>query len=294
MKISLYPTAEGCLRPAEVLIRTRLILAQGKKIAVSSGDPAFDGLEGGAVLVRRVGKAFNAFHAIRPAVAIVDALDFTDPAGEELLSLQEMPHNPPVQVAGHQFRKMLDLLEERAGTEEVMLVSCNDAISGAWQEKLASWGVSIRWDLAKSTPWRTWSVTSFGRQVPADLFPVPEDGESSICAGIRSPQSHLLLALAAEHSDIHHRDGHAPIITSTTTAEGPVRLLNRLMAGKPITERIRLCRELEEDFSYLANFVRHYLQRLQGTDGAKAAGTANASGQSVPASVHPVGRRKLH
>ena len=293
MKISLYPTADGCLRPAEVLTRARLFLAQGKKVAISSGDPAFDGLEGGAVLVRRVGKAFNAFHAIRPAVAIADALDFTDPDGEELLSLQEMPHNPPVQVAGYQLRKMLDLLDERAGTEEVMLVSCNDAISEAWQEKLAGWGVSIRWDLAKSTPWRTWSITAFGRPASADLFPVPEDGESSICAGIRSPQSHLLLALAAEHADIHHRDGHAPIITSTTTAEGAGRLLNRLMAGKPITERIRHCRELEEDFSYLANFVRHYLQRLQGT-GAKESGAANASSRSMPASVHSIGRRKLH
>lgn len=300
MKISLYPTADGCFRPAEVIGRARFLLGQGKRVAICSGDPAFAAL-GGAVLVRRVGKAFDALHSIRPDAAVIDALDFTDPDAEELLSLQEMPGNPPVQVAGHRFRRMLGLLDEKAGTGEVMLVSRNDAISDAWKERLARWGVLVRWDLAETTRWRTWFVEGFDRMMPPDLFPAPQEGALDMKAEVHSPRSHLLLAMAAEYSDIFCKDARSMTAGSdagfAAGTENPGRLLIRMMAGKPAAERIRHCRLLREDLGFLVSVADGYLQALEmtGKPGrAEDSGTAVTAARPAPAPVHPMHGRKLH
>ena len=294
MKISLYPTADGCLRPDEVLTRARACLMAGQRVAVSSGDPAFDVLDG-AVLVRRVGNTYNACQSIKPDVAIIDALDFTDPDGEELISRQEMPESPAVLVAGVQFRKMLDLLDQ-SGAKEVILVSVNDAISPAWQERLTRWGTVIHWDQAQATPWRTWSLRADENRLPTALFPAPQYEEPELKAEIHSTRSHLLLTLCAEFSDIFCKDAGSMNDRAIAVNENPDRLLMRMMAGKPVAERIRHCRQLEEDFLFLAVMVAEYHQDLKGGGPAKIPGAATVTSHPAPAPVHSISRtgRKLH
>ncbi len=266
MKITLYPTADGCLRPAEVLHRVRSWLGSGKKVAIASGDEEFTDLNG-AVLVRRVGETWGAFHSIRPDIAIIDSLDFSDPDGKELISRQEMPHSPPVRVAGSQFRTMLDLLSTETGTEEILLVSSIGVISPAWIKRLDDWDVDVRWSLAGSTRWRTWVVVrpEHGKSGPfrcldATQFPVLPGTPMS--AVLHSSRSHLLLALAAEYSDLQCRDGYDQQTDGFGIPEHPSRLLVRLLAGKPVSERIRLCQQLEVDFQFLADLAGEYLQKL--------------------------------
>lgn len=270
MKITLYPTADGCLRPAEVFHRARSWLGSRKKVAIASGDEQFSTLNG-AVLVRRIGKAWDAFRFIRPDIAIIDSLDFSDPDGKELISRQEMPHSPPIQVAGSQFRTLLNLLSAETGTEEVLLVSSIDVISPAWRKRLDDWDVDVRWSLAGSTRWRTWVVVrpEYGKSgsykcLDAAQFPVLPGTPMS--AVLHSSRSHLLLALAAEYSDLQCRDGNNQQTDGFGIPEHPSRLLARLLAGKPISERIRLCRQLEADFQFLADLVGEYLQKLIGPD----------------------------
>lgn len=280
MKISLYPTADGCLRPAEVLHRAQSWLGFGKKVAIASGDEQFFPLDG-AVLVRRVGKTWDAIHSIRPDIAIIDSLDFSDPDGKELISRQEMPHSPPVQITGKQFRAMLDLLSTKTGTEEVLLVSSIDVISPAWIKQLEDWGVDVRWSLAGSTRWRTWEVVrpEYGKSgsykcLDAAQFPVLPGTPMS--AVLHSSRSHLLLALTAEYSDLQCRDGYDQQKDGFGIPEHPSRLLVRLLAGKPVSERIRLCRQLEADFRFLSDLTGEYIRKLIGPDRPVTVSTGTA------------------
>lgn len=295
MKISLYPTADGCLRPIEVLESARASLRNRKRVAISTGDPAFDVLDG-AVLIRRVGKAFNAFHSINPDVAIIDALDFTCPDGIVLVSRQEEPHGQPVVVDGDSFRVMLDLLRDRSGTGEVILAAVNDAISPAWERRLEGWGAKIRSDHADSTPWRTWLI---GRPAPEEHEPAGAaetefDGfrwlESSVFPGppgshlttvLHSPRAHILLAMAAEFSDAFCKEGDVPGNRGFLMTEHPGQLLLRMLAGKPIEERIRVCRQLRDDLDFLSGIAGEYLDALEniGTPEASHSGPVSPAGK---------------
>ena len=298
MKLSLYPTADGCLCPAEVLHRARSWLRSGMKVVIASGDAQFLTLDG-AVLVRRVGKVWDAFHNIRPDIAIIDALDFSDPDGQVLICRQEMPHSPPVQVAGSQFRTMLDLLSNETGTEEVLLVSSIDVISPAWIERLDKWDVDVRWSLAGSTKWRSWMVVmpEYGKSgtykcLDAAQFPVLPGTPMS--AVLHSSRSHLLLALAAEYSDLNCRDGYARQTDGFGIPEHPSRLLVRFLAGKPVSERIRLCRQLETDFQFLTNLAGEYLQKMIGPDRPVTVSTGTAGNEKRRITTRHFWGRTLH
>ena len=283
MTISVYPIADGCLRPPQVLARARECLLDGQRVAISSCDRAFDELDG-AVLVRHVGKAFNAFHAIKPAVAVIDALDFTDPDGQEVIARQEMPHGPPVPVAGDQLRKMLDLLRDRSGTGEVLLVSVNDAISPAWERRLERWDVHIRRDLASSKPWRTWSIglrnPGQGTVEYQDSSRFPVDPDACISQSLHSPRAHLLLALAMEYVDVFCREGDVPAERGFLLTENPGRLLVRMLAGKPVRERIALTEQLLDDIRMLGMTVEEMHRALQGVGSLESPGK-KPSGRSA-------------
>ena len=282
MKITLYPTADGCLRPAEVFHRARSWLGSRKKVAIASGDEQLSTLNG-AVLVRRVGKAWDAFRFIRPDIAIIDSLDFSDPDGKELNSRQEMPHSPPVQVAGSQFRNLLDFLSAETGAEELLLVSSISVVSPAWVERLDDWGVDIRWHLAGSTKWRSWVVVrpEYGKSGSyrcLDVAQFPVLPGTPMSAVLHSSRSHLLLALAAEYSDLQCRDGYDQQTDGFGIPEHPSRLLVRLLAGKPVSERIQLIRQLEVDFQFLADLAGEYLKKLIGPS-RPVTGSAGISGK---------------
>ena len=316
MQISLYPTADGCLRPAEVLESARASLRKKKRVAISTGDPAFDVLDG-AVLVRRVGKAFNAFHSINPDVAIIDALDFTCPDGIVLVSRQEEPHGQPVVVDGDPFRRTLDLLRDRSGTGEVLLVSVNDAISPAWERRLERWGVNIRWDLSDSTQWRTWLIgrpapeehepagvaeTEFDgfRWLGSSVFPAPPG--SHLTTVLHSPRAHVLLAMAAEFSDVFCKEEDVPGNRGFLVTEHPGQLLLRMLAGKPLDERTRVCRQLRDDLDFLSGIAGEYLDALENIGTPEAfhpgpvspGGKGKGKGKDTRIGVRTAPPRKVH
>ncbi|MXY64085.1 MAG: hypothetical protein F4206_16930 [Gammaproteobacteria bacterium] len=298
MKISLYPTANGCLRPAEILHRARSWLRSGKKVAVASGDEQFSVLDG-AILVRRVGKVWDTFHSIRPDIVIIDSLDFSDPGGRELISRQEIPHSPPTQVTGSQFRTMLDLLSTEAGAEEVLLVSSIDVISPAWKKRLDDWDVDVRWNLAGSTRWRSWVVAmpendKSGTYKCLDVAQFPVFPGTPMSTVLHSSRSHLLLALAAEYSDLQCRDGHDQQTDGFGIPENPSRLLIRLLAGKPVSERIRLCQQLETDFQFLTDLAGEYLQKLIGPDRPVSGSTGTAGKEKRRITTRHFWGRTLH
>ncbi len=225
MKICLWPTANGCLRPPAVERQARLHLVEGKTVVIASGDPILLDLEG-VVRVRRVGDAW-----------------------EDLLLV----------------RSLLTRLSLN-GTQEVMLVSSNDAISPCWKDQLEVWGVDIRWDEAASDPWRSWAIGS-SWFLERDAASPDNGGDGSwfldpdratIESALHSPSAQLLLMIAAEYADVVYC-GRAPRV-----AVDPMHILVRTMAGMPVAERLRHTGRLLYDLERLTDMVGGLHRTLEG------------------------------
>lgn len=285
MRLTLFPTSDGCYRPALVAEKSRALLDAGRTVAISSRDVSLAGLEG-ATVVRRI----DELHRIlddRPDYLVVDALDFADPDGRMIVNEQNRPSGLPKPIDGDWFVSVLKELA-RGVTREVMLVCVNTDVSRAWLARLDALGVKVYWDLADSDRWRHWTQVRGKDDIRKEtedmrLGQLADPGNTAIAAFYHSTRSQLLLTLCAEYSDIHltQADRNPPV--------DPVQVLSRLLAGRPLEERIAMTGDLVEDLKILTMMA----QDLHGS--MKGLGRSNPPPRPVrKASVHPITGRKLH
>ena len=289
MKISLYPTADGCYRPSRVTGKIRDWLVAGHPVGISSRDVSLTGIEG----VVEVGRIEDLLKQPidQPRYLVVDALDFSCPDGQRIIHRQQSPPGQPGQVAGDDFISVL-LALSKGVTEEVILVCTNCDISNAWFARLDDLRVKIHWDTAASDPWRHWTRVQ-GRDdirrkaAGIRLGPLADPGNTAITCFFHSARSQLLLTLAAEYSDIHlSESGRKPPVE-------PVNVLVRMLAGKPVSDRLELYGHLLDDLRLLSLMVQDLSRTLKGQPPSSLASTASGK---VPASTPMPGKpkRTLH
>lgn len=279
MKISLWPTADGCLLPPAVEQQARLRQEEGRTVVIASGDPILLDLKG-VVRVRRIGDAWEDLLMVRSYLAVIDGLDFTAPDGQEIVSRQEGPSKPATSVSGDRLRSLLTRLSLN-GTQEVMLVSSNDAISPCWKDQLEIWGVDIRWDEAASDLWRSWAIGS-SWFLERDAASPDNGGDGSwfldpdratIESALHSPSAQLLLMIAAEYADVVYCE------RALRVAVDPMHILVRTMAGMPVADRLKHTGRLLHDLERLTDMVGELHRTLEG--GAPFSGIETAVEEKV-------------
>lgn len=288
MKISLWPTADGCLRSPAVEQQARLRQEEGRTVVIASGDPILLDLKG-VVRVRRIGDAWEDLLMVQSNLAVIDDLDFIDPDGQEIVSRQEGPSKMATSVSGDRFRSLLTRLSLN-GTREVMLVSSRDAISPHWKDRHENWGVDIRWDMAKSDPWRSWVIGSSwfleGDGVPPDnggngsRFLDPD--RATIESALHSPSAQLLLMIAAEYADVVYCE------RTPRVAVDPMHILVQTMAGMPVADRLKHTGRLLYDLERLTDMGGELHRTLEG--GAPFSGIETAVEEKVKRPKAPPAR----
>lgn len=275
MKITLYPTADGCHRPLAVESLARAWLDAGSTVAIASTHGSLVYLKGkGAVCVQGE-DGWKKLPGKRPTHAVFDALDLSDPDGQEIICRQGRDRNL-FSVPAVRFRAILDELA-RHECREVLLVLMNTEISQPWQEQLKEWDVEIRWSTADSAPWRNWKISS------PDTGDLPHDvlrdaGVHAMAAFVLTPRAQMLMTLAAEYTDINLA-GH-----EYRPPDVPVNIILRLLAGKPIEDRLLLTGQLLDDLRTIVRGVEDLHSALGGgtasTSGSRPAG--RPAGQAGP------------
>ena len=282
MKITVYPTAPGCHRPPQPMLKAREFIRAGKAVAISSrDDPGRSPLQlAGAV---RIGP-WSGFVKAAPDLAVIDNLRFVDPDGCALFDGREGPPDDlvdpdpdgPGVVGVEAFRDLLGALRG-AGTREVVLVSEVYGISPAWQAELDAWEAVIAWNAARTLPWRTWRSSRPERRLTesepeGDSVLAARYGEAGhdwggeISARLHGEESRLLMTVAAEFNDLEFGArnpqacgaGPGDPDVPPAFAVAMMDLMNRLFEGEP-EERVRsLGTALSERFLLLYCCVRTY------------------------------------